>query len=163
AVQVPPFPVAMFGRRRFQGAPGGIAVLELQGGGGGGDVRAVVLPALVGGEGAKAHGGEAGYGGDDDEAKGQDRRQGRPGGGAAAAEPLGRGSPPRLDRLVVEEALQVLGQFGGRRVAAGGVAVDGLVDNRHQVAGDGAVEPVQAGRLGGGHLADQPVAVGLVV
>ncbi len=79
-----------------------------------------------------------------------------------AEQALEAGSPPRHDRLVAEEPAEVLAQLDGRLVAAGGIAIDGLVDDRHQVAGDRAIDPVQAGRLGSGHLADQPLAVGIV-
>ena len=59
---------------------------------------------------------------------------------------IGRGAAG-ADRPVFEEALQVVGQRAGRRVAMAGLARDRLQDDRLQVAGDGRVEPPRPGRL----------------
>ena len=57
-----------------------------------------------------------------------------------AGVPLGRRSPPRLDRLVVEEPPQVFGHRLGRGVPPLGVLLDRLQDDRLQVARDAGVQ-----------------------
>ena len=46
AVQMPPLPVAVLLRRRLEGSPGGLAILELQGRCGGRDVGPIAFAAL---------------------------------------------------------------------------------------------------------------------
>ena len=54
---------------------------------------------------------------------------------------------PGADRSVFEEALQVVGQRAGGRVAVRRLVRNRLQDDRFQVAGDGRVEPPRPGRL----------------
>src|SRR5262249_41010072 len=150
-VEVVPLPVAVFLRRRPQGVPREAVVVGLQGTGRRGDVRPVAFPAFRGGglfrlrprrlrlrgqfpEGDRR---KAGNDGNGEQEQGDDRQGGgnrfvmtRP-----AGKPFHRGNPPRLDRLVAEEALQVGGQLAGGLVAAARFPVDRLVDDGLQVAG----------------------------
>ena len=81
---------------------------------------------------------------------------------APAQEPLRGGYPSGVDRLVVDESPQVGSQFGGGGIAVRRVAVDGLVDDGHEIARHLSVQPVQPRRFGRRHLFDQPVALLLV-
>ena len=52
-----------------------------------------------------------------------------------------------LQRQVVEEAAEVLGQVAGAGVAAGGVGVEALGDDRVEAPGDRRVDAPERGRL----------------
>ncbi len=66
------------------------------------------------------------------------------------------------DRLIVHKALQIVTQLPRRLVAPGRVAVDGLVNDRLQIAGDTPPHASQWLDLCRRHLLDQTVAVMLV-
>src|SRR5262245_7457273 len=64
-----------------------------------------------------------------------------------AAQPFHRAYPPGLDRLVVDEALQVLGHLVGRLVAPLRILVDRLHHDRFQIQRNPRIERARAGRL----------------
>ena len=97
----------------------------------------------------------------DQEQRGQRRRQGRVA-PAPSPRPLGRPDPPRQDRTPLEVAPQVLGHVLGRLVAMHRLLGDRLQDDRLQVPRDRRVDLARRhGRLVGHHL-HQPSPVRLV-
>ena len=75
------------------------------------------------------------------------------------AESFGRGRPPRQDRPVVEEALQVVGQFPGRGIALRRLLAERLQHDRFQLTRHGGMKRARRSRLVVGDLPQQFVAV----
>ena len=69
--------------------------------------------------------------------------------------PVGQRRPPGMDRLVVQEPLQIVGQFLGRGVAALRLGGNRFQDDRFQVARDGVVDLSRRGRIAVDNLMHQ--------
>src|SRR5262245_18874806 len=149
-VEVPPFPVAVFRRRCFEGEAGASAVLKLQGGGCGGDVRAVALPAfrpffvlslftLLGFqfEGAfrpKVAPGDEGERRQENSADAGQRRGDQRIAATPARHLSQRADPASPYRLAGQEAAQVLAQVECAGVALARLLLQAMEANRDQIA-----------------------------
>src|SRR5205807_3517323 len=86
-------------------------------------------------------------------------RNDRPVPAGPLARPLGQRRPAGADRLVLQEALQVVGQLAGGGVALVGVLGQRLEDDRLQLRRQRRVEAARAERLLEGDLPQQLLAV----